>query len=152
MIDSTLAAFLEEGLGIHLGTRNERLEPNGARVIAVKVDDQTGCLSLYVPETAAERVLPDLQTNGQAAVAFARPIDDRACQVKGTFLDVRAARSDERPLVEAQWDRFLINLERIGVARAGAANWVTWPVVVITLQATHVFNQTPGVDAHVPIA
>ena len=152
MIDSTLAAFLEEGLGIHLGTRNARLEPNGARIIAVKVDDRTQCLSLYVPETAASRVMPDLQTNGLAAVAFARPIDDRACQVKGTFLDVRPARSDERPFVAAQWDRFLSNLERIGVARAGTANWVTWPDVVITLQATEVFNQTPGVGAHVPIA
>ena len=152
MIDSKLAGFLEEGLGIHLGTRNERLEPNGARVIAVKVDGQTDRLSLYVPEIAAGRVLPDLQSNGMAAVAFARPIDERACQVKGAFLDVRPARSDEQPFVAAQWDRFLINLEQIGVSRAGMVNWITWPAVVITLQATHVFNQTPGVEAHVPIA
>ena len=39
MIDKELAAFLQEGIAIQLGTRNARLEPNGARVVAVKVED-----------------------------------------------------------------------------------------------------------------
>ena len=36
MIDAQLAAFLQEGVGIHIATRNGALQPNGARAIAVQ--------------------------------------------------------------------------------------------------------------------
>jgi hypothetical protein len=145
-----LADFLEEGLGIHIGTRNERLEPNGARAIAVRVDPDAH-ISVYLAEVAARRVLPDLETNGHAAITFGRPIDERACQIKGMFVDARAVTEDERPFMLAQRDAFLANLELIGVARAGSAAWVTWPAVVVRIKPTHIFNQTPGVDASAPI-
>src|SRR5688572_17154073 len=103
MIDATLARFLEEGLGVHLGTRNDQLEPNGARAIAVKVDETVGHVSVYLADVAAKRVLPDLAANGLAAVVCARPIDERACQLKGTFVASRPATADERPFVMAQW-------------------------------------------------
>lgn len=152
MIDATLAGFLEEGLGITLGTRNERLEPNGARAIAVKVDADGTHLSVYLAEVAARRVIPDLESNGQAAVTFGRPIDERACQVKGTFVSARAAADDERPFMIAQRGRYFSNLEMIGIARAGSAAWITWPAVVVRIRATHIFNQTPGAEAGAPIA
>ena len=42
MLDAQLALFLAEGLGIHIGTRTKQLQPNGARVTAVRVDDDSG--------------------------------------------------------------------------------------------------------------
>ena len=152
MIDRALAGFLEEGLGIHLGTRNERHEPNGVRALAVKVDADGMHFVVYVPKVAARRVLPDLESNGQAAVAFARPIDDRACQVKGFFNGARAARRSERAFVEAQRAGFLDNLERIGIPRAVFASWIVWPAVAIRLRQTALFTQTPGADAGAPLA
>ena len=151
-LDPTLARFLQEGLGIHIGTRNERLEPNGARAIAVKIDPDGTLVSVYLAEVAAARVLPDLQSNGQAAITFGRPIDERACQIKGTFVSVHAASPEERPFMLAQRDAFLANLELIGVARAGSAAWITWPALVLRIRPTHVYNQTPGADASAPIA
>ena len=47
----------------------------------------------------------------------------------------------------AQRDGYLANLEMIGMARDGSAAWITWPAVVVTIKATHIFNQTPGADA-----
>jgi hypothetical protein len=152
MIDATLAGFLEEGLGIHIGTRNERLEPNGAWAMAVKVDLDGTRLSVYLAEVAAARVLPDLHGNGQAAITFGRPIDERACQVKGTFVSARPATRDEHRFMVAQHDGYLATLEQIGVARAASAAWVTWPAMVVTIKATHIFNQTPGANAGAPIA
>jgi hypothetical protein len=151
MIEAKLARFLEEGLGFHLGTRNDQLEPNGARAIAVKVDETAGHVSVYLADVAAKRVLPDLAANGQAAIVCARPIDERACQLKGTFVAARAATPEERPFVMAQWDGFMNQLEAIGVSRASMTGWATWPLTVITIKATAVFNQTPGVDANTPI-
>jgi hypothetical protein len=151
MIDATLAGFLQEGLGIHIGTRNERLQPNGARAIAVQVDPDGAHISVYLAEVAAARVLPDLHSNGQAAITFGRPTDDRACQIKGTFVSTRAATDDERAVMLAQRERFLDSLEIIGVARAGAAAWVTWPAVVVRIKAAQVFDQTPGANAGAPL-
>lgn len=144
MIERELAEFLEGPVGIHVGTRNERLEPSGARCVAVAVEPDGAHLLVYLAEVAAERVLPDLEANGQAAVGFARPVDERASQVKGVFVSARAATEAERPRVIAQWESFLDNLEQIGIGRAAYAAWVTWPCVAIRLRATALFNQTPG--------
>ena len=151
MIDGALAAFLQEGVGIHIGTRNEAREPNGARAIAVQVDADGAHVVVYVARVAAARILPDLASNGQAAVSFGRPIDDRACQVKGVFVGVRDATEDERPRVLAQWDGFLGSLEKIGIPRVATKSWVTWPAVAIRLRANALFNQTPGPDAGAPL-
>jgi hypothetical protein len=151
MIDTQLAAFLQEGVGIHIATRNRALQPNGARAIAVSVEPDGEHLVVYVGRVAAARILPDLEDNGQAAVGFGRPIDDRACQVKGVFVGWRDASEDERPAVLAQWDGFLGSLEQIGIPRAATKTWVTWPAVAIRLRANALFNQTPGPDAGSPL-
>ena len=147
MIDEQLAALLHDGVGIHLGTRNEHLEPNGARAISVKVESDGQHLVVYMADIAAQRVLPDLESNGHAAVVFARPTDDRACQVKGMFVGMRAVHPSERARAQAQWDAFLDNLEYIGIPRSSASTWINVADVAITLKVTGVFEQTPGPDA-----
>ena len=152
MIEPDLCAFLEGGLGIHIGSRTARLEPNGARALAVKVDDDRLHLTVYVAEVASRRVVPDLRANGGIAVGFARPIDERACQIKGIFVDVRPAADAERRVIEQQFDGFRDNLERIGIPRIGTGAWITWPAVAIRLRATAIFEQTPGPDAGTLVA
>jgi len=152
MIDAELAAFLQEGVGIHIGTRDEARRPNGARAIAVHVEPGGAHLVVYVAAVAAARLMADLESNHQAAISFGRPTDDRACQVKGTFIDARPATAEDRPIVTTQWDGFLGSLEQIGIPRAATRAWITWPAVAIRLRATAVFNQTPGPDAGAPFA
>jgi hypothetical protein len=147
MIQGSLAAFLQEGVGIHIATRNAALDPNGTRALAVKVEDDGRHLVVYVAGVAAARILSDLEDNGQAAVGFARPIDDKACQVKGLFLAVRDASDDERPFIARQWDGFLASLEQIGIPRAATRAWITWPAVAIRLRVNALFDQTPGPGA-----
>jgi hypothetical protein len=152
MIEPDLRTFLEGGLGIHIGTRTSRLEPNGARALAVKVEDDRLHLIVYLADVAARRVVPDLRANSAIAVGFARPIDERACQIKGIFVEVRPAAGDERRLVEEQVDGFRTNLEHIGIPRIGTSGWITWPAVAIRFRATTIFEQTPGPDAGTLVA
>jgi hypothetical protein len=152
MIDARLAEFLEEGLGIHLGTRNRRLEPNGARVLAVTVEPDRTHVVAYVPDAAWPRVMSDLEENRQAALVFGRPIDSRSCQLKGEFVEARAGRSDERETVEAQFDRFRQNLAGIGISPEGSERWVRWPVIAVRIRVTALFEQTPGPLAGQPLA
>jgi len=147
MIDAQLAGFLEGSVAIHVGTRNERLQPEGARALAARVDRDGHHIEVYLASAAAARVGANLQANGHVAVVFGRPTDDRACQLKGVFTGMRAARQDERSLVTAQFDAFLANLEQIGIPRSMAAQWSTWPADVIRIKTTAVFEQTPGPQA-----
>jgi hypothetical protein len=147
MIQGELAAFVQEGVGIYIGTRNAALEPNGARALAALLERDGEHLVIYVADVAAARILPDLHGNGHAAVTFGRPVDERACQVKGTFIAARAARDDERPTLDAQWDNFSRSLEMIGVPHVARSAWPRWPATAITLGPTAVFEQTPGPKA-----
>jgi hypothetical protein len=152
MIDPELAAFLQQGLGLHIGARDDHLQPEGARAIALRVAEDGVQVAIYVAEIAAARILPLLRANGQVAITCARPVDDRACQVKGTFVDARPAEEDERQAIDQQWNRFLGQLEQIGIPRATTAGWTTWPAVAIRLRVTAVFDQTPGSKAGTVLA
>src|SRR6187549_3886300 len=116
MLDQTLTEFLELGLAIHIGTRNQAMEPNGCRVTAVRVEEQGRHLIVYLPKAATQAVIDDLKNNGQAAVSFARPTDDRAVQVKGESLSTRDADASEEAFVTGQWNGLLKELAVIGLA------------------------------------
>jgi hypothetical protein len=148
MLDKSLTEFLEHGLAIHIGTRNESLRPNGCRVTAVRVEDQGRHLVAYLPKAATPAVLADLQSNGQAAVSFARPTDDRAVQVKGVFVSARDAEPSEEAFVLSQWQALLRELDMIGLAALTSTDtWLMWPCVAVRIRVTAVFSQTPGPEA-----
>ncbi len=152
MIDLELASFLQEGIAIQLGTRNTRLEPNGVRVVAATVEHGGMHVVAYVPDVSVGHVLSDLESNGHVALVFARPPDERACQVKGTFVGARPATAEERAVVDAQWDRWLDRLTTIGYARQTFEHWTTWPCAAIRVRVNAIFNQTPGPGAGAPLA
>lgn len=152
MIDRALAGFLEEGLSIHIGARDGRLRPSGARAAAVSVDADGSHILVYVPDLGASRILPDLEATGHAAVSFGRPTDDRASQVKGIVTAIRQATPDERAIINAQWQGFMRQLETIGIPRDITLGWATWPAVAVRLRVTAVFEQTPGPLAGTPLA
>lgn len=148
MLDKSLTEFLELGLAVHIGTRNSRLEPNGCRVTALRVEDQGRHLIAFLPKAATPAVLEDLQTNGQAAISVARPTDDRAVQVKGQFVSVRDAEPTEEAFVLAQWKGFVSQLDMIGFnAGPATVGWSVWPCVAVKIKVTAVYSQTPGPDA-----
>jgi hypothetical protein len=148
MLDQSLTEFLELGLAIHIGTRNQRMEPNGCRVTAVRVEDQGTHLIAYLPKAAPPAVLQDLAANGQAAISVARPADDRAVQIKGVFVSQRDAEPSEEAFVMAQWDGFKKQLDMIGFnASTSTISWSMWPCVAVKIRVTNIYSQTPGPNA-----
>lgn len=151
MITDELARFLESGISIAIATRDAGLEPSGACVWAVTVDDDRRHVTAYVLEAAAGRILADLRDNGQAALGFGRPCDHRAIQLKGIFVAARPATPADRAIVERQAAGLFDQLEGVGIPRAMLVNWVVWPAVAIRLRVEHVFDQTPGPGAGAPL-
>ena len=152
LIDDALASFLQQGVAINLGTRNARLEANAAYAGAAIVAADRRHLTVFVPVIAATAVLDDLRANGQAAVVFARPEDDRACQVKGTFVSARAALAEEEATVREQFDGFRRQLQIIGMPGESTRPWIVWPAMAVRLQVTAIFEQTPGPQAGAQLA
>jgi hypothetical protein len=151
MLDKELAAFLERGLAIHIATRNEALEPNGARVSALEVDQDGASVVAFVPSVGAGPILDDLRANGEAAIVCVWPPDDRGCQLKGTFVDAHEATDEERPRVMAQWERLRDSLEIVGLPRQASDSWTAWPCVAIRVRVRETFDQTPGPGAGAPL-
>ena len=147
MLDRNLTEFLEQGLAIHIGTRDSRLMPNGGRVTAVRVEDEGRHIVAFIPKAADRAVLDDLQSNGQAALSCTRPADDRAVQVKGEFVSMRDADDVEEKYAIEQWERFLQQLDLIGLPGASTQSWKMWPCVAAKIRVTALFSQTPGPDA-----
>jgi hypothetical protein len=152
MIDDALATFLQQGLGINLGTRDAALEPHAVYVPAARVEPGGTHLTVFVPVVGADEVLADLADNGQAAVVFARPEDDRACQVKGVFEAVVPAGDADRAFIETQYAGFMRQLETIGASGEHLRTWTTWPCVAVRLRVTALYSQTPGPDAGAPLS
>ena len=148
MLDKSLTEFLEQGLAIHIGTRNGRMQPNGCRVTAVRVEEQGRHLVAYLPKSGSPEVLEDLRSNGQAALSFARPSDDRAVQVKGVFVSERDMDPSEQPMVMSQWGALFAQLDAIGLSGLTTmSTWSMWPCVAVTIRVNAVFSQTPGPEA-----
>ena len=153
MLDKALTEFLERGLAIHIGTRDENMRPNGCRVTAVRVEDQGRHLVCYIPKAAGLAVLSDLRSNGQAAVSLTRPIDDRAVQVKGELVSERDADPSDEAFVLGQWRALLTELDLMGLAAVtSTSTWSMWPCVAITIRVTAVYSQTPGPEAGAVLA
>lgn len=151
MLTTELAAFIEAGQVVHIGTRNEELDATGMLAVAATVDADRTHVTVYLPVEGADEVLANLQANGRVALCFARPPDERACQVKGVFVGVRRAAAKERRIIGAQWEHSLQQLEQIGHSRALQASCATWPCLAVRVRATEVFNQTPGPGAGAPL-
>ena len=152
MLNSEVVSFIEGGQDGRIATCDARREPYGCRVLAVQVDPDRLHLTAFVPEPAAAPILENLRSHPLVALAFQRPTDDHACQVKGTFVSARAATDDERPIVDGQLARLGEKFGQLTVPWDVVAGWSTWPAVAVTVRIDAVFDQTPGPGAGARLA
>jgi hypothetical protein len=147
MLDKSLTEFLEQGLAIHIGTRDARLRPNGCVVTAVRVEDEGRHLVAFIPKAVTPDVFEDLRSNRQAALSFTRPADDKAVQVKGEFVSLADATDADETFAKDQWAGFLKQLDMIGLPGEATSTWTIWPCVAVRIRVTALFSQTPGPEA-----
>ena len=147
MLDRSLTEFLEQGLAIHIGTRDSHLRPNGCVVTAVRVEDEGRHMVAFIPKAVTPAVFEDLRSNGQAAVSFTRPADDKAVQVKGVCVSLSDASAADEQFAKQQWGGFLKQLDMIGLPAEATSTWTLWPCVAVRIRVTALFSQTPGPEA-----
>jgi hypothetical protein len=139
--------LLASGVVMSVGTRDQALNPECVPAIGSRVNRDRRTLTVFVPRALAGATLANLEDNGQVAINFARPSDDKTMQVKGRSRGVREATDADRPTQELARGGLVEQLAGVGLPRALGRRMTWWPSVAIDIEVADVFVQTPGPGA-----
>lgn len=152
MITPELAAFLESGVSVLVGTRDARLVSECQRALGVRVEPDGQHFVVFVPCAVGERIVADARATGRIAVCFARVEDHHSIQLKGSVAEIREAQAPERAQIERYRNAFADVLAVIGMPRALTLRMAHWPCWAIRVRVDASFVQTPGPGAGRPLA
>src|SRR5262245_27630450 len=118
-IDDALKAFIESGVSVVVGTRDERLVPEIVRAWGPLVDHDRRAIRVCVPEATSVRTRTNLVGNGRIAVAFSLPTTYETVQLKGRHLRTARPSAEDLLRLDRHRESFVALNESIGVARTG---------------------------------
>ena len=142
-----LVTFLASEESVLIGTRDESLFPESARCVGVRVEPGACEVTVFVPMATGEPTVANLAANGRAAISVTRPRDHRSFQLKGPALEVRAARPDERAIVERYRVALAQELGMLGLPPRLTFRVSHWPCHAVRVRVESMFVQTPGPGA-----
>lgn len=142
--------LVESGVSILVGTRDAALRPACVRGAGARVSPERTAVTVYLPEATSRKAVENLRENGEIAVAFSRPIDNLALQIKGRCSRVCLAPDDERAFPERYAVAFVEMTYAVGMPRGLMKRMTVWPAWAATFDVREVFSQTPGPGAGKP--
>jgi hypothetical protein len=145
-IPEDMVDFLESGVSILVGTRNENNEPEPMRSGGAFVSKDREHLSLLFPAHNV-RSLANVEANGQIAVCFSRMLDNYSIQLKGGRAVVRDGTDEDRAVAERYRVAYGEQLHMAGFPRGLTSRINVWPAKVVTFPVRDIFVQTPGPGA-----
>lgn len=155
-IDNALKMFIESGVSVVVGTRDEGLVPEIVRAWGPQVNRDRRSVRICVPEATSVRTRTNLVGNGRIAVAFSLPSNYETVQLKGLHLRTTKPSAEDLRRVDHHREAFASVNESIGVPRARVESFWRRELVGSTLFVTihfvvhAIFNQTPGPGAGAP--
>jgi hypothetical protein len=143
-----LAALVQSGVAVGVGTRDDDLKPAFSRGWGPEVAADGRTVTLCVSAPAGSPTRADLEGNGAIAVTFTLPTVARSVQVKGRAGEVREPEPHELERAERHLRAFIVEAEQVG-ARAELARRMFGDrdFVTVTLEIDEVYDQTPGPKA-----
>ena len=134
---------IEGPAAINIGTRDARLRPTGGTGVLVRTQGADQLL-IHVTSRQAARLLPNLRDNGAIAVSVSLTTSHEAYQLKGRVTAIEDAPAADEALVRAQTAKFLEGGANMGLPRHLIERVHCWPAVLLTVEVTEVYVQTPG--------
>lgn len=150
LLSNDLAAFLESGVSLVVGTRDRDLAPEAALAAGLRVGPDRRAVTVFLPEEPAARTIENLRANGDVAVTASRPADYRTVQLKGRLLRIARLPEHERPTLIACRDALVRQLAAVGWAPELTGRLAVWPCLAADVEIVAVFDQTPGPRAGSP--
>lgn len=145
-----VAAFIQSGLSITVGARDDRLIPSIAKGVGCRVSEDRTELTVLVFAEAAAAVLRDIAHNRHVAVVFTRPSTNRTVQLKGHDARPAPAGAADIALVRRHMALFAADIGPLGwdaeyVDTLFLHDWSQ--LLAIRFTAHGAFAQTPGPGA-----
>lgn len=138
---------LEPAQSVVVGTVDAQGVPATCRALAIVSQDDLETMTVYVPVATSHTTIQNLATTKRLAVAATHPFTNAATQIKGSAIEIRLARDDERATVSARLQAVADVLESVGVPRRLTHSVTNWPVFAIHMRVEQMFEQTPGPNA-----
>lgn len=151
MIPPELFEYLESGISVLVGTRDDRLFPDGCRAIGARVEDEGRGLTVFLPEATSVGVRANLQDNRRIAVGFCRPRDHRSIQIKGTVIELRPAEEADRETIDRYRRELVEEWGWVGIPPHVTERTAHRPCWAARLRVESIYLQTPGPGAGAPL-
>jgi hypothetical protein len=142
--------LVESGVSILVGTRDASLRPASVRGVGARVASDRRQVTVYLPQATSHKAVENLRDNGEIAVAFSRPLDNLAIQIKGSCTRVRLADKADRPIPERYAVAFVEMTYAIGMPRSLMKRMTVWPAWAASFDVRELYSQTPGPGAGKP--
>lgn len=144
MLTNDLKDFVQEVVAIMVASRDANLIAHGTRAYGAFSNQEGTELTFYVHQTAFEKMHTSLMENGQLALAFARPTDYLAIQVKGRYISHKKTDARDDLVIERYLMMFAEIVEKLGGKGEPYRVLPVKPAIAVTMKIEAVFQQTPG--------
>lgn len=151
-LSASLAAFLESGISVQVGTADAAGQPEGMRALGARAEPCCTEVTVFVPDATSARTLANLRENPRIAVCFSRPRDHRSVQIKGRVTAVAPAAAVDRQRIERYRHGLAEELAWLGLPERLTLRVTWWPCHAIRLEVESIYDQTPGPGAGAKLA
>jgi hypothetical protein len=147
VIDPEMKAFLEAGVAIRVGTRDQEMRPCGVSGWGARVSGEGRVVELFIDRPPSTQTLANLRANGEIATVFANVQTERTIQLKGRCVEICDPEPDDWPWLDAHRQAFTEQMATIGFPAQVIRNLWSNQVVKLRFVVAQAFDQTPGVGA-----
>jgi hypothetical protein len=150
LIDAELAAFMQRGVSLTVGSCDAANRPSLARATGCRVAADGSTVRLFISGVQAAPLLAHVRETGRLAAVFSQPSTHRTLQLKGLDAKVEPAGPDDLAVVRRYRDAFVDELARLGYPRPVFHALLACPdadLVALRFTPTEAFSQTPGPNA-----
>jgi hypothetical protein len=152
LIEPELAALMESGCSLIVGSIDASGAPEATRGFGLRVVRDGGTLRVIVPADAI-RTHENLRTVGAVAVTATDVATLRSTQVKGRAISVEAATDADRAVFARHCDEFFTAVhESDGTPLELVVRILPADIAAFVMTVDEVFDQTPGPAAGVRVA
>ena len=150
LIDTELAAFMQRGISLNVGSCGLDLLPSVARATGCRVSADRLTVRMLVSRHQAAAVIAHVETGAALAAVFSEPSTHRTVQFKAHHARVESAGAEDIAAVARYRDGFVEELRPLGYAPELIRSFLACPdadIVALRFTPCAAFSQTPGADA-----
>ncbi|MGZ3184923.1 MAG: hypothetical protein ACXU8N_21015 [Telluria sp.] len=150
LIDDDMAAFMERGISVNLGSCGPDLRPSVARALGARVAADRRSVRVLVARAQAAEVLAHLRATGRVAAVFSEPPTHRTIQFKAEDARVEPAADTDIATVRRYRHEFVRCLAQLGYQpdlMYAFLHCADSDIAAVVFTPTSAFVQTPGPQA-----